>query len=292
MIIQYIVKEGLSGFRRTRLAMATSIVTITAALVLLGLFGIAYLNTSRIVKSFRDRVEMEAFLAEPAPDSLTSGIDATIRKVPGIAGTKFVSKDQAAILFKEEFGEDIHGVLDFNPLPPSFKIYLQEEYKNTDSAAVVYAQLKQIQGIDDIIYRKTLLELLDRRSRTFVLASAAIGLALAIMALLLVSNTIRLIIYSKRQLIATMKLVGATRMYIRLPFFIEGILQGVLGGLLACLLLYFVDRYVSRMLGADLSEFLVVPAFVYAVIAGTGILLGFAGSAFSVRKFITEKIGI
>jgi cell division transport system permease protein len=292
MIIQYIVKEGLSGFRRTRLAMSTSIVTIAAALVLLGLFAVVYLNTSRIVKSFRDRVEMEVFLSEPAPDSLATGIDAAIRSVPGVVGTKFVSKDQAALIFKEEFGEDIHGVLDFNPLPPSFKIYLAEGYKNSDSAAIIYAGLKQIRGIDDIIYRKTLLELLDRRSRTFALGSGAIGLALCITALLLVSNTIRLIIYSKRQLITTMKLVGATRMFIRLPFFIEGILQGVLGGGLACLLLSFFNAFVTRLLGTELAEFLSVPPVVYAAIVLSGVVLGFAGSALSVRKFISEKVGV
>jgi cell division transport system permease protein len=292
MIIQYIVKEGLSGFRRARVAMTTSIITITAALVLLGLFGIVYLNTSRIVKSFRDRVEMEVFLTEPAPDSVCTVIDAAIRTVPGVAGTRFVSKDQAAVIFKEEFGEDIHGVLDFNPLPPSFKIYLTEGYKNADSAAVIHAAVKRIPGTDDVIYRKTLLELLDRRARTFVLASIAIGLALCITALLLVSNTIRLIIYSKRHLIASMKLVGATRMFIRLPFFIEGILQGAFGGIFASLLLYLFDTYISRLLGTEFAEFLMVPPLVYAGIAVTGIMLGFAGSALSVRKFITEKVGV
>ncbi len=292
MLIQYILKEGISGFRRTRLAMTTSIVTIAAALVLLGLFGIAYLNTSRIVQSFRDRVEMEVFLAEPAPDSLALAVDASVRSVPGVLRTQYVSKDQAALIFKEEFGEDIHGVLDFNPLPSSFKIYLSEEYKNADSASAIHARLKQIDGIDDIIYRKTLLELLDKRSRTFALVSASIGLALLLTALLLVSNTIRLIIYSKRRLITTMKLVGATRMYIRLPFFIEGILQGALGGMLACLILYLVDTFLIGLLGAELSEFLTVPPFTHAAVFLAGIALGFTGSALSVRKFITENVGI
>ncbi|HLP16822.1 MAG TPA: permease-like cell division protein FtsX [Bacteroidota bacterium] len=291
MIIQYILKEGLSGFKRARLAMSASIITITAALVLLGLFGIAYLNTSQIVQSFRDRVEMEVFLSEPVADSTVAQIDARIKAATGVAYTKFITKDSAAQIFKEEFGEDIHGVLDFNPLPPSFKIYLREGYKNADSAAVVVASLKQIEGIDDIIYRKTLLELLDKRTRTFIMASTAVGFALCITALLLVSNTIRLIIYSKRQIITTMKLVGATRMYIRLPFFIEGILQGAGGGLIACGLLYVLATYISRWLGSEFAEFLVIPPFAYAIIACMGIVLGFAGSALSVRKFISEKVG-
>lgn len=288
MIIFYIMKEGFSGFRRARLAMVTSIITITAALVILGVFGIAYVNTSRIVNAFRDRVEMEVFLTEPAPDSLTTNIGTTIRSIPGVARIKFVSKDQAALIFKEEFGEDIHSVLDVNPLPPSFKIYLASGYKNADSAARIAAEVKQIQGIDDIIYRKTLLELLDRRSRTFALVSAAFGIVLCVTALLLVSNTIRLIIYSKRQLIMTMKLVGATRMYIRLPFFIEGIVQGALGGMLGSGLLYLFDRFITHLLGSELSEFLVVPVFAYAAIALAGVALGFAGSAISVRKCISE----
>jgi cell division transport system permease protein len=291
MVFLYIIKEGLSGFRRARLAMSASIITITAALLLLGLFGVVYLNTARIVQSFRDRVEMEAFLSEPAADSTAALINARIKSVPGVAGTKYISKDQAASIFKEEFGEDIHGILDFNPLPPSYKIYLSEEYKNADSAAAVHAALKQIDGIDDIIYRKTLLELLDRRTRTFALTSTAIGLALCLTALLLVSNTIRLIIYSKRQIIATMKLVGATRMYIRLPFFIEGIIQGAIGGILACTLLYTFDTYLSRWLGPEFSEFLAVPPLAFILIFLTGVILGIAGSALSVHRFITEKVG-
>jgi cell division transport system permease protein len=291
MVFLYIIKEGLSGFRRARLAMSASIITITAALLLLGLFGVVYLNTARIVQSFRDRVEMEAFLSEPSTDSTAALINARITSVPGVAGTKFISKDQAASIFKEEFGEDIHGILDFNPLPPSYKIYLSEGYKNADSAAAVHAALKQIDGIDDIIYRKTLLELLDRRTRTFALTSTAIGLALCLTALLLVSNTIRLIIYSKRQIIATMKLVGATRMYIRLPFFIEGIVQGAIGGMLACTLLYAFDTYLSRWLGPEFSEFLAVPPLAFVLIFLTGVILGTAGSALSVHRFITEKVG-
>ena len=290
MNIYYILKEGISGFRRARLSMVISIFTITVSLILLGLFTIIFRNTNQMVEAFRDRVEMEAFLEEPVTEETAPIIERKILAVPGIKEAKYISKEQAAKIFKDQYGEDIHNILDFNPLPPSFKIYLQQEYKNSDSAKVVYAALKQIGGIDEIIYRKTLLELLDRRAQLFAMGSLAAGVALVVTAVFLVSNTIRLAIYAKRKIITTMKLVGATRMFIRLPFLVEGVIQGVLGGLFSTGFIYVVVDWASRLFGGDLAPIVAVdPAFYLVIIlAGTG--LGFVGSIISVRKFITESV--
>jgi len=290
MNIFYILKEGISGFKRARLSMVISIFTITISLILLGLFTIVFRNTNQIVESFRDRVEMEAFLEEPVTEATSPIIEKKILGIPGIKEVKYVSKEQAAKIFKEQYGEDIHNILDFNPLPPSFKVYLEQEYKNSDSAKVIYGKLKQIGGVDDVIYRKTLLELLDRRAQMLAMASLAAGLALLITAIFLVSNTIRLAIYTKRKIITTMKLVGATRMFIRLPFLVEGIIQGVLGGLFSSGFIYLVVDYASKMFGGDLAPIVYVEPTFYFVVLTAGTLLGFLGSIISVRKFITESV--
>jgi cell division transport system permease protein len=211
-------------------------------------------------------------------------------QIDGIKDVRFISKTEAAKIFKEEFGEDINSVLNFNPLPASFKIFLEQEYKNADSAGVISRRLKEIGGINEVIYIKTLLELLDRRARLFVMISLGIGIALTIGSIFLVSNTIRLAIYSKRKIIDTMKLVGATRSFIRLPFLIEGLMQGLLGGLFACGIIFIVIFYAAMLLGHELGEFVLVEPYFYGIIAGTGILLGLLGSLISVRRFISETI--
>ncbi len=290
MAIFYTLKEGISGFRRARLSSVITIFTMTISLLLLGLFTIIYRNTNSIIQSFRDKVEMEVFLSAEVDSVQTSNIKIMTLDVPGVMSAAYISKDDAAKIFKKEFGEDINAVLDFNPLPASLKLRLTSEYKNSDSAKVVYIALTKIEGVDDVVYRKTLLEILDRRVKIFIGASATIGVTLLIAAIFLVSNTIRLTIYAKRKMITTMKLVGATRGFIRLPFLIEGMLHGLVGGALSAGLIWSIIFLAKKFVSAELSEFFAVDVYYYAVMVLFGMLLGLLGSGWSVKRFISEHI--
>jgi cell division transport system permease protein len=290
MAILYSFKEGLSGFKRARLSSIITIFTMTIALLLLGLFAIIYRNTNSIIQSFRDKVEMEVFIASESDSTQTDRIKDTLLNVPGVMSAAYISKDEAAKIFKKEFGEDINTVLDFNPLPASFKLRLANDYKNSDSAKAVYAVLTKIEGVDDVIYRKTLLEILDRRVKVFIGASASIGLTLLIAAIFLVSNTIRLTIYAKRKMITTMKLVGATRGFIRMPFLIEGMLHGLLGGALSAGLIWTIVYLAKTFISSELSEFFSVDVYFYGTTIIFGVFLGLIGSGWSVKRFISESI--
>jgi cell division transport system permease protein len=290
MAFLYTVKEGFSGFRRARLSSVITIFTMTISLLLLGLFAIIYRNTNTIIQSFRDKVEMEVFIAAETDSTRIDSIRTQLMDVPGILSAAYISKNEAARIFKKEFGEDINAVLDFNPLPASFKLRLAPEYRNSDSANAVYAALSGIEGVDDVVYRKTLLEILDRRVKVFIGASAAIGVTLLIAAIFLVSNTIRLTIYAKRKMIATMKLVGATRGFIRMPFLIEGMLHGLLGGLLSAGLIWSIVYLARRFFSAELSEYFAVDAVFYVVMVSVGVVMGLLGSSWSVKRFISGNI--
>jgi cell division transport system permease protein len=141
-----------------------------------------------------------------------------------------------------------------------------------------------------VIYRRTLLELIEKRSRMFMLGSLLIGIILTTGAVFLVSNTIRLAIFSRRKIIDTMRLVGATQMFVRMPYVIEGLAQGITGGAISALLLYALLTVASRFLGPDLSEFVVVEQTFYFVIVGAGLLLGLTGSLISIRKFLGGNV--
>ena len=290
MQLTYIFREGFSGFRRAKLSMAAAITTIAVSLLILGAFSILVLNATEVVQSLRAKVEMEAFLGDYLSPVETSIVRDSIASLPGVREVHYVSKEQAAQIFKEEFGEDINRVLDFNPLPASVKIFLKDEYRTVKGAEQVYEAVKAIKGVDDVIYRKTLLEMLDRRASTFLWIVFGIGLFITISSVFLVANTIRLAIYAKRKIIQTMKLIGATKSFVRGPFILEGLIQGVLGGSVAAGILFLVFEYLTKWISSELADFVHVRPYYYGVVVAVGCILGLVGSTISIRRFISESV--
>ena len=287
----YIVKEGFAGFSRAKLAAVGSSITITISLLLVGLFYVISTNTSRLVESVRQKVELEAFLEEPASRQRINEIQQQITSIDGIDKAQFVSKDEAAKIFKQEFGEDINNVLDFNPLPPSFKIFLKEGYRTPEKADEIHKKVMEIKGVENITYRKELLEFLDQRARMLYYVGLALGIIFGISAIFLVSNTIRLTIYAKRKSVQTMKLVGASRWFVRAPFLIEGIIQGLIGGIIASAIIYYLLTFATGLISSEIAQFVQVETLFYLAVIIAGMFLGFFGSAISVRRFIGETVG-
>ncbi|TLY28754.1 MAG: ABC transporter permease [Ignavibacteria bacterium] len=290
MRIVYVIREGFSGFRRAKLSALGSVLTITIALLLLGVFYVVSMNASRIVEGIRQRVEMEAFLAEPVARAQIDEIQARLLVTEGVERVQFVSKDDAAKIFKQEFGEEIGKVLEFNPLPPSFKIFLKDGFRTTEKADALQKKISGIPGIADVVYRRQMLEFIDRQTKTLYAIGLGIGVVIAISAIFLVSNTIRLTIYAKRKAVQTMKLVGASRWIVRAPFLIEGVVQGMIGGAAAALTIYYLISIAAGLVSPDLAEFIRIDPLFYPQLVLVGMILGFFGSAISIRKFIGDTV--
>jgi cell division transport system permease protein len=242
------------------------------------------------VDSIRERVELEVFL----PNNVTQGRVDTLREkiqaIPGISRITYISKEEAARIFRQEFGENITDVLDFNPLPPSFKVTMKEGYRTSDKVQEINNTLTQLDGVESVRYRKALLELIDRRAHLFTLISIGLGAIIGLSSIFLVQNTIRLAIYAKRNMIHTMKLVGATRGFIRRPFIIEGILHGLIGGGLAAGFIYLLVEIAITEISPDVLSLISVEPYVYAAIVAAGCILGFFGSLVSIRRFIGDTV--
>ncbi|HEY6951518.1 MAG TPA: permease-like cell division protein FtsX [Bacteroidota bacterium] len=290
MQVRYLVKEGFSGFQRAKLSMATAIVTVCISLLLLSCFTILLINANHVVESLREKVEMEAFLQDNLPADSISAVREKIAALDGVRETRYVSKDEAAEIFKEQFGEDIYKVLNFNPLPPSVKISLKRGYRTLTAATSIYDSVRTMAGVEDVIYRKDLLEMLDKRAVALLWLMLGIGIFVTISSIFLVANTIRLAIYSKRAIIRTMKLIGATRGFIRTPFIIEGLIQGFIGGCASAGIVFVIFEYLGRWVSIQLSDFVRVDPYYYAIIVGVGCLLGVVGSLISIRRFIGESV--
>ena len=286
MSLSYTLRESVSGFKWTKLSSVISIMTVSISLLLLGIFAVITINASRFITSLRNKVELEAFLQEPITDEETAGLLRSVEAIPGIATVTYISKDQAAKIFREEFGEDISSVLDFNPLPPSFKITLRDGFKTGAGVRAISEQVSSMKGVESVTYRKALLELIDQRTAAVHNITLGIGVLISLSAILLVSNTIRLAIYAKRKLIRTMELVGATGTFIRLPFLLEGVVQGLLGGVVAAGILYAVLEHSVRLFSTEFAAFVHMEPTFYLIVVAAGILLGFVGSIISVIRFI------
>ncbi len=290
MSLAYTLKESISGFTRTRLSSIISVMTISISLLFLGMFAIATVHTTRFIDVLRSKVELEAFLVEGISGSDLKEIRRKISAVDGIQDISFVSKDEAARIFQTEFGEDIFEVLEFNPLPASFRISLKDGFKTSVKALEASSRIEDIKGVETVRYRKELLEIIDTRAASVNNLTLGLGVIISLSAVFLVSNTIRLAIYAKRNTIRTMQLVGATRGFIRVPFLLEGILQGVLGGMVASVVLYSLLEYAMKLVSVDFSDAIHRDPYFYLAILGAGGLLGLIGGTISVARFIRTAV--
>lgn len=286
----YILRESISGFRRTKVATVGSMLTIMVAVLLLSLFGLLWFDAARIDAMLRGGIDMEAFLTEPVGDAKRDAVERALLSDSAVAAVEFISKQRAAEIFREEFGEDVGDVLDFNPFPPSYRITLRDDLRSASAAESAASRLGAVDGVDFVTWRKDLLGVIDRQAASLRAVGLAVGILVALSALFLVANTIRLAISARRKSVQAMKLVGASRLFVRAPFILEGVIQGALGAALAGLVLHYLLAWLSTVVSGELAVFVRVEPVTYALVLASGVLLGTAGSLMAVAKFIGDEI--
>lgn len=283
----FILKEGLTGLLRSRFTGLVAVLTIAISLVLIGLFLIITINLGEVVERLRNQVELEVFIDDSLDEARIEGLAKEIGHVEGVAEVTFVSKEMAIREFASLFDDqqdNYFQVLGFNPLPASFRVRLNEEDRNATGAERVATAISSLDGLEkeDVVYRRKFVVQLEKYIQIAVAVDFLVGTIVCLSALLLVSNNIRLIILSKNKIIETMKLVGATRSYIQLPLFIQGMIQGLVGGSISALFLYAVLKIGS----VEIPGLISVDWRIYVLLAGLGVLLGLSGSYTAVRRYL------
>jgi cell division transport system permease protein len=286
----YSLREGLDGFRRAKLASFIAIMSMAFTLVLAGVLAIITVNLVALVDAVRGRIEFEVFVDNALDKAGIDELRREILAVRGVAEANFISKEEAAEIFKREFtpalrgrdGQSLLEILDSNPLPASFRISLQKTYQNSAAAQRVASAIEKLRGVDEVVYRRDLALALDRYVQIALIAGALVGLVFCLGALVLVVNDVRLVIHAKRRLIEIMQLVGATRAFIYRPLLVQGFLQGVVGGLAASGFLYLLYRLLLFQLGTALQ----LPDFLFVGLIGAGMVLGLIASYLGARKYI------
>ncbi|MFQ5864691.1 MAG: cell division protein FtsX [bacterium] len=283
----FCLKEGIGGLGRARFASFVATGTVAISLILIGIFLIITVNLGRLVANLRSRVELEVFLDDSWNEIKIQELGDTIRQIEGVEELTFISKEMAALEFKKLFKDqqdEYFKTLGYNPLPASFRIELKENYRSFSGAEKVFQTIKSLEEIneEDIVYRREFLVILEKYIKIAIAIDFLIGSIVCLSALLLVSNNIRLIIFAKKNIIETMKLVGATKLFIQTPLYIQGTTQGFVGGIISALFLLVI----LKIAAIEIPGFITVNWKLYIVLAILGTILGLAGSFTAVRRYL------
>jgi cell division transport system permease protein len=285
----YLVAEGIRALWRARLPMLGSALTIGLTLVIFGGAYVALSNLDRATRRLQSQYYIDIFF-----DPLISHQEAfnayrKLKDIEGISSTEFINKEQAAAIFKREFGEDVDEVLGTNPLPEGARVRVARGYRTARRINRMADTIASIPGVTDVTYRGELVRILERYIQFAVYGGLLIGMVTLLTAIFLVSNTIKLSIYAKRETIDIIYLLGATRRFIRFPFLVEGVLQGIIGSALAVGIVVGLLDVANYILEQFVLYRVLRPPVLELGIVMMGTALGLIGSARGIRKFLTAR---
>jgi cell division transport system permease protein len=289
MSLGYVVKEGMAGIGRAKLAAFTSIFSLFIAVLLLGLLARLGYNGYEVAQSLKKSIDVEVFLVD-LDERTTDELSERLKDKELVQEVTYISKDSAAAVFEKEFGSAGSSLADLKFLPASFKLNIDPDAQISQVDSLV-RQVKSYRGVDEVRFNQQLLKRIESNFETAAMVGGGLGILILLASMILVFNTIRLTIYAKRDLIKAMKLVGATNGFIRRPFVVEGIIQGLIAGILSVGLMYLGFHYILPEYIPQLGV-LEWPFGRWYYLSGAMLLLavfmGFWGSQWAARRFIKE----
>lgn len=216
------------------------VISITVVLLFLGVLGLFLLNTKNVASHFKEQIVMTVYLKDSAKDIEITQLQKKIQLDPATKKVQYTPKEEAAEQYSRDIGEDFLEFLGYNPLLNSLDIYFNANYVNTLSLTQTKNEIESADFVDEVVYDQPLVTLLDENIQKISVVLMICTVLFIGIALVLINSSIRLSIYSKRVIIKTMQLVGATKSFIRKPFIWSHLRLGILSSFLALLLLSFL----------------------------------------------------
>ncbi|MGB3947303.1 MAG: permease-like cell division protein FtsX [Bacteroidia bacterium] len=268
----------------------TTVVSLSLVLFMLGLLGIIILNTNKLSDNLKENIGIQIIINDNAKEidvqQLTKILDAS----DYVKSTEFINKEDAAARLKEDLGEDFIEFLGYNPLLPSINVHLKAAYANTDSIAWIESDLLKSKLVKELVYQKSLVSMINENVQKISLVIIAFSALLMLIALALINNTIRLSIYSKRFIIKTMQLVGATQFFVSKPFVLTGIKHGIYAAIMAIIMLigvlYFAQKQLPELVELQDETML---ATLFGLVVVVGVVISGISTALAVGKYLRSK---
>ena len=280
------------AYQRRRIATSyvTTIISITLVLFMLGLLGMLVLHAKKLSDYVKENIGFSIMIDEGMKEGNIIQLQKKLDKQQFVKSTEYITREQAAEEFSNELGEDFVGFLGYNPLLPSIELRLKASYANSDSIRFIERRLQSYSGVKEVDYHRSLVDQINQNVNRISLVILGFSFVLLLIAIALINNTIRLSVYSKRFLIRSMQLVGATQKFIHRPFLVKAALNGFLSGIIAVglllLVLYFMVQEIPELLELqDIKMF----AILFALVVLLGILISWISTYFAVRKYLRMK---
>ena len=275
------VREALTASRRAPLLSVLGIVTIAFSLFAFGLFGLVAINIRKALEQVEERVEVRAFVGDSTEIESVAAAMKDIGEFPEVARVEYVSKEQALDRARKEMGE-FADVFEAGVLPASIEVYLKSGMRDPTTVKSVADRIRTYHFVDDVRYGEEWVAKLYRLRNIATISGLALGIAFAAVAIIIIGATIRMTVLARAKEISIMRLVGATDMFIRLPFLIDGLVKGVLGGLLALVFVWAANRVVNDYF---IQTIFFDREMIFLGVVG-GALMGVLGSLVSVGRHL------
>ncbi|MDG5490396.1 ABC transporter permease [Psychroserpens sp. SPM9] len=266
------------------------VISIALVLFLLGCLGLLVLNAKKVADHFREQVVVTIYLNDSAKEVEVNQLQKSLAMAEYTKEAKYVSKEEAAQIVKSDIGEDFMEFLGANPLQNSIDVYLKADFVTNETLDGITEELATKAFIEDIKYDNDLVEIMNNNVKKITFWVLILSALFTLIAVLLINSSIRLAVYSKRFIIKTMQMVGATKRFIRKPFVLKSIQLGIIGAIVALIgmavVLYYLNQTFPEL------ELLQKPVLIAALFIGIfllGILITWISTFIATQRFLNLK---
>ena len=285
-------KRAIKDILEHRFLSIVTIATISISILIASAFTLFFINANSIVNSWKKGIRLMVYLKPHIPEIKVMDIKRNIQEMKGVKDVQFISNTEALKRLKNQMKRQSSLLDDLkdNPLPDAFEIQLEESFQNQAKIEKLAARLESLKQVDEVEYGQVWLGRFTNIINLFRLSGIAMGSLFLVATVLIVANTIRLVLYSRKEEVEIMRLVGATDGFIKAPFYIEGLIQGALGGIVGLGALFLLFLFISSNVGHNLTSSLFTIRFLswetFLGIWVCSMFVGWIGCFISLKQFL------
>ncbi len=286
------MSKSFEKFQKRRLMSSyfSVVISITLVLFLLGIVGLLVINANKVEKHFKEQIAISIDFKENVKDAEIKQLQKSLQLADYVKSTLFVSKEDAAEIAKKENGEDFMDFIGYNPFQNSIDVFVNSEYVTLNKLEEIKTNLLKKNYVDEVRYDVDLVSLMNKNVKKISFWGLVLSGLFALIAVLLINSAIRLTIYSKRFVIKTMQMVGATKRFIRRPFIWKSVRLGILGSVLSVSGLIIVAFYLDKKFPEiSLLENNLQFGILCLGILCLGILITWVSTFFAAQRFLNLK---
>ena len=244
----YLISEGFKNVWRHKMTTFTAVFSLFLALYFVGLLAVAGENTKSILQYLRSKYKIEVFFKQDVEYKSAKSISASILEIKGVRSSTVINKDDAVRIFKDQFGEDILSILGYNPLPISAVVNLKRKLDQLLDASPIVNEIKSLDGVEEVRYQGHLIKKIERTYAKIMKYFPFMAMVFILVAVLVIYNTVKLSIFARKDLINSLNLIGATKLFIQMPFIFEGLIDGFMASLIASPLILVTVNGINYMM--------------------------------------------